>query len=228
MKTTRAVLALALLFFVAGAAVGQTPYKTPPADVVKILDAPATPFVRVSPRGDALLLVDYTPHPPISLLARPLLRIAGVRIDPRQHSAQRTTIYTGIGIRRTGGGVPVRVMLPKDPQIGIPAWSYDGEKIAYRRDTPEGVQLWVAEARTGATKHILGVRLNDVLTTPFRWMGDNVHLLAVTVPRGTPPPPEPPAVPIGPIVDETSGKVSSKRRSSRNCSSTLRRRGSWW
>jgi dipeptidyl aminopeptidase/acylaminoacyl peptidase len=208
MKTARAVLALVFLSFAAGAADGQTPYKTPPADVVKILDAPATPFVRVSPRGDALLLVDYTPHPPISLLARPVLRIAGVRIDPKQHSAQRTTIYTGISIRRTDGGTPVRVMLPKDSQIGIPVWSYDGKKIAYRQDTPEGVRLWVADARTGATKQVHGVRLNDVITTPFRWMGDNVHLLAVTVPRGTPPPPGPPAVPIGPIVDETSGKVS--------------------
>jgi len=206
MTTTRFLMAC--LVIVAGMATGQTPYKLPPADVVKILDAPATPFVRVSPRGDALLLVTYTPHPPISLLARPVLRIAGVRIDPKQHSAQRTTLFTGISIVRTTGGGPVRVNLPKDPGIGIPSWSYDGTKIAFRRDTPQGVQLWVADARTGAARPIHGVRLNDVIAAPFQWMSDNVHLLAMTVLPGISRPPEPPAVPAGPVVEETSGKVS--------------------
>jgi dipeptidyl aminopeptidase/acylaminoacyl peptidase len=208
MKTARTVITVAVLLCVASLADGQTPYKIPPADVVKILDAPATPFVRVSPRGDALLLVDYTPHPPISLLARPVLRIAGVRIDPKQHSAQRTTVYTGIGIIGTNDGKQIRVQLPKDPSVGLPAWSYDGKKIAFRRDTPQGVQLWVADARTGEAKQLSGIQLNDVITSPFRWMGDNVHLLAMTVPPGTPRPPEPPPVPVGPIVEETSGKVS--------------------
>jgi hypothetical protein len=66
----------------------------------------------------------------------------------------------------------------------------------------------VADARTGAAKQLSGIRLNDVITSPFRWMGDNVHLLVMTVPPGTPRPPEPPPVPVGPNVEETSGKVS--------------------
>ena len=119
-------------------AVGQTPYKIPPADVVKILDAPATPFVRVSPRGDALLLVDYTPHPPISLLARPVLRIAGVRIDPKQHSAQRTTVYTGIGIIRTTGGKQTPRATPQGPVGGPPVLVVRREKDRLPARHPEG------------------------------------------------------------------------------------------
>jgi len=41
-------------------AIGQTPYKLPPKKVVAILDAPPPPLVRMSPAGDAMLLVQAT------------------------------------------------------------------------------------------------------------------------------------------------------------------------
>ena len=61
----------------------QTPYKLPPDEVVRIVDAPPTPLVIVSPARNAMMLVDYLPNPSIEYLARPLLRIAGIRISPR-------------------------------------------------------------------------------------------------------------------------------------------------
>lgn len=55
----------------------QTPYKLPPPEVVDILDATPTPLVSVSPARDAMVYIEYRAHPPIELLARPILRIAG-------------------------------------------------------------------------------------------------------------------------------------------------------
>jgi hypothetical protein len=60
----------------------QSAYKLPPPGVVKIIDAPLTPTVVLSPTGNALLLVHLENYPPIEQLARPILRVAGVRIDP--------------------------------------------------------------------------------------------------------------------------------------------------
>ena len=72
------------------AARGQSTYKLPPPEVVKILDAPPTPAVVVSPARDTMLLVEPEgSHPPIQQLARPLLRLAGVRIDPALGARQR-------------------------------------------------------------------------------------------------------------------------------------------
>jgi len=201
-------LALTLLVIAALTAFAQEPYKLPPKEVVDILDAPPTPFVRVSARNDALLMVEYQPHPPIGLVARPFLRLAGVRIDPELNARQRLTQYTEIVIRWIDGEKTVRVELPEGSRIGIPVWSNDGTKLAFTRDGHTGVELWVADAATGKAHAISNVRVNDVLGSPIEWMSDNVSLLVRLVPDGVRRAPEAPKVPIGPDIEEAAGKVS--------------------
>jgi dipeptidyl aminopeptidase/acylaminoacyl peptidase len=185
---------------------GQTSYKIPPKDVVDILDAAPTPIVSVSPTREAIMLVEYEPHPPIALLARPYHRIAGIRVDSERNSRQRITQYTGVSIQWIAGGQSVRVNLPREARIGMPVWSHDGLKVAFARDLDDGVEVWVADTRTGKAKSIAGVRLNDVLGSPLEWMADQTHLLARTIPgrRGAAPPV--PRVPDGPVIEETAGK----------------------
>jgi len=184
----------------------QTPYKLPPKEIVDILDAPPTPLVIMSPTRDALLLVEYEAHPSIALLAQPYYRIAGLRINPDLNARQRITQYTGIVVKWIEANKEVRINLPKGAKIGVPSWSNDGKKIAFTRDLENGVELWVADARTGTAKAINGVRINDVMGNPFDWMNDNVHLLVKAIPTGRGKLPEPPKVPIGPVIEETSGK----------------------
>ncbi|MDP2883508.1 MAG: prolyl oligopeptidase family serine peptidase [Ignavibacteria bacterium] len=186
----------------------QTKYKLPPKEVVDILDASPTPLVLVSPRTDALLLVEYRAHPPIALLARPFLRLAGVRIDPELNARQRLTQYTGISVKWIESGTTVRIDLPASVRIGVPQWSNDGKRLAFTRDVGNGVELWIADAMSGKARAIPGVRVNDVLGVPFDWTKDNVNLLARLVPSGERKTPEQPKVPIGPVVEESSGKIS--------------------
>ncbi|MCX6135295.1 MAG: prolyl oligopeptidase family serine peptidase [Ignavibacteriales bacterium] len=199
---------LALLLLTALALHSQTKYKLPPKEVVDILDASPTPLVTVNPKGDALLLVEYEAHPPIALLARPFLRLAGVRLDPQLNSRQRLTQYTGISVKWFDGGKTVRVELPPSAKVGIPQWSNDGRKIAFTRDVGNGVELWTADAVTGKAAAIPGVRVNDVLGSPFDWAQDNSSLLVKLVPMGSRMAPEEPKVPLGPVVEESYGKVS--------------------
>ena len=71
MKHYRVFLLLILAAMMVAPAVGQTPYKLPPKDVVAILDAPLPPMAIVSPTRDALLLVEIRPYPSIASLAEP-------------------------------------------------------------------------------------------------------------------------------------------------------------
>jgi len=200
----------AVAFLVAWGLVAQaqTPYKLPPKDVIDILDAPPTPFVLVSPGNDAMMLVEYEAQPSIALLARPFLRLGGTRIDPQLHSEQRTRQFTGIVIKWIDDNKTIRIQLPADAKIGIPQWSNDGSKIAFARDAENGVELWVADTKTGQAKVIPDVRVNDVLGSPFEWMSDNARLLVRLVPAAAVKAPEPPQVPSGPTIEETSGRVS--------------------
>src|SRR5262249_18819514 len=81
----------AILGFMVGTVHGQSPYKLPPAEVAAILDAPPPPRIVLSPTRDAMLLVQSKLYPSIEELSQPLLRIAGVRINPRLGASQRLT-----------------------------------------------------------------------------------------------------------------------------------------
>jgi dipeptidyl aminopeptidase/acylaminoacyl peptidase len=205
MKHWAPFLFLALVTVPASA---DTAYKLPPKEIVDILDAPPTPQVAVNPLRDAMLLVDFEANPTIGLLARPLLRIAGLRIDPQANSRQRTLQYTALTVQRLDGSAGRRVVLPAGAKIGMPSWSDDGSRFAFARDLPDGVELWVGDAAAATAKALPGVRLNDVLGQPIAWMKDNRRLLVRLVPSQRGAPPAPPAVPAGPVVQETAGKVS--------------------
>jgi dipeptidyl aminopeptidase/acylaminoacyl peptidase len=205
MKRTIQVVALILSAVVLNA---QTTYRMPPKEVVDILDAPPTPMVGVSPRGDAMFLAEYPSQPSIGLISRPFLRLGGVRIDPQQNSRQRLTHYTGVVVKWLEAEKTIRIELPAPAKIGMPQWSNDGKRLAFTRDVENGVELWVADATTGKAKAIPNIRVNDVLGMPFDWTKDNVSLLVRVIPAGPRKAPEPPNIPLGPIVEETAGRIA--------------------
>jgi dipeptidyl aminopeptidase/acylaminoacyl peptidase len=198
-----AVLAAAL----AVPAAAQAPYKLPPKEIVDLVDAPPPPQVVASPTGDAVLLAEPEAYPPIALLAQPILRLGGVRISPATGSRQRTFRFTGLQVQPVAGGSALRVELPEGARIGMPAFSNDGRRFAFARDLEDGVELWTGETATGKARAVPGVRLNDVLGRAFGWTGDG-RLLVRAVPSGRGQAPQAPAVPVGPIVEETAGRAS--------------------
>lgn len=204
----RIIIAMFLCALCAAPGAAQTPYLVPPAEVVKVLDAPPTPYVLINPPGDALLLVDYKPHPSIGLLAEPFLKLAGERVNPRLNARQRTTEITGYTLRRLTDGATIPVRLPAGTGFGLPVWSNDGRRFAFARDVKDGVELWVGDIWTGKVRLIKGVRLNDVLADPITWMGDNTTLMVFAVPAKRGRAPVVSRIPAGPTVEETAGKVS--------------------
>lgn len=191
----------------------QSAYKQPPADVTNIVLAAPTPMSSTSPTNEAIMLVDYNPNPGIATLAQPILRLAGLRINPALNCRQNITEYTGATIRWLASDQTVTIKLPTTGMLaGVPQWSPNGEKIAFGIETKAGVELWVANTRTGASMRLGSVLLNDVLGSAFNWLNDNSTLLARVIPPGRGPAPIPPAVPAGPVVEETTaGKLAQVR-----------------
>lgn len=188
----------------------QSAYKQPPADVTAMVTARPTPFVTVSPQGNAILLTDYNPNPGIATLARPFLKLAGLRLDATRNTRQRITEYTGAAIQWLSDGKMVHVSLPAYGQMaGLPVWSPNGEKIAFGIDTEKGTELWVANTRTGKAMRTGTLYLNDVLGSSIQWMNDSERLSVRTLPAGRGAMPQAPPVPSGPNMEETSGKVSA-------------------
>ena len=76
----RCLPAFALVCIVAS---GQDVYQRPSPEILKVLDAPLPPGLSLAPDGKHALLAELRRYPSVKDLARPMLRLAGMRLDPR-------------------------------------------------------------------------------------------------------------------------------------------------
>lgn len=186
-------------------------YQQPPPALVALVDAPDTPLLSFSPDRGRLLLLAPEGLPPITELARPELRLAGLRIDPAAHGPSRQAFYTGLTTMSvTGGGQRPITGLPEPARIAWTQWSPDAAWLAIVRRGEEGYELWLAEVESGRARRLLG-RLNAVYGRPCDWLPDSDGLVVLTVPEGLGPPPTAPAAPSGPDVQESRGRTAPAR-----------------
>jgi dipeptidyl aminopeptidase/acylaminoacyl peptidase len=187
-------------------------YRVPPTPIADILLAAPTPALSIAPGGARIALLGRESLPPIADLAEPELRLAGVRINPRTNGPSRESFYNGISIREIPSGEERPVRVPADARISFPRWSPDGTSLAFVNTTPGGLELWVVDARTGESCAVVGPELNAAFTgVPFQWMPDGRQLLIARVLAERGPPPAPPTVPTGPIIQENLGKTAPAR-----------------
>lgn len=173
-----------------------------------MVEAPATPNVSISPAKDAMMLTNYNPNPGIATLARPFLKLAGLRVDPVLNSRQRITEFTAVEIQWLDGDKKVNIQLPTKGHLsGMPKWSPDGRHIAFGMDTEQGVEVWTADTRSGKATRAGDFHCNEVLGS-YNWMEDGERLFVYQIPKGRGSAPVPAAVPSGPNIEETAGKVS--------------------
>jgi dipeptidyl aminopeptidase/acylaminoacyl peptidase len=183
-------------------------YKQPPQAILDILNADPFPFAALSPARDTLLLATPLRYPPISELARPMLRLGGVRIDPQNNGIHHAQTFVDLRLVRISDGRSTTLALPDRARVGSFAWSPDGARFAFTLVTPRELQLYGGLVHDGSVRRILGVALNAALGNPLGWLPDGRTLLVRAIPpdRGAPPPP--PAAPRGPAVQETGGAAA--------------------
>jgi dipeptidyl aminopeptidase/acylaminoacyl peptidase len=187
-------------------------YQRPPKAVTDILDAAPLPAALVSPTGENLLLVKTARYPSIEEVAAPQLRLAGLRIDPKTNGPARPTRVTGLTLVPLPEGQPTEIELPKHGKAGFPLWSPDGKRFAVMLTTPKGIELWVAELKTGAKlEQVPGVTLNATIGDAMQWMPGSSDLLVQLIPAKRGDPPAAPAAPSGPVVQESDGKAAPVR-----------------
>jgi dipeptidyl aminopeptidase/acylaminoacyl peptidase len=192
-------------------------YNQPPKYILDVMHAPSPPVPRVSPTLDSILLVSWQDYPTITRVATPFLRLAGVRVEPKNHSKHDTP--GGYGITpcarsfelvhvavSPAGGAQIHVALPAGACPGPPLWAADGKRFAFVNLAPDAVELWIGDAKTGEVHAVPGVRLNPMFNDEMQWMPDQKTLLVKLVPAGMGAPPPEPIVPIGPSIQETGGE----------------------
>jgi dipeptidyl aminopeptidase/acylaminoacyl peptidase len=189
-------------------------YDLPPKNILDVMTAPLPPTPVVSPANDKMLLVAWQLYPSIARVATPYLRLAGVRVEPKNHSKHDTPGGYGITNCATSfdlvtipNAAKVHVELPQPGCVQDPVWAADGKTFAFANNAADSVELWIGDGATGAVHRVEGVRLNPMFGGEMQWMPDQKALLVKLVPEGMGAPPPEPVVPMGPSIQETGGQT---------------------
>lgn len=192
-------------------------YQQPPQAIIDLVDTRPTPAIELSPKGkdgkQSLLIEAISGLPPLSDLAQPELRLAGLRINPRTNGPSRGRYFTSLRVQPIPEGAEKTISgLPADPKIRFTAWSPDARHVSFvnATDTSKdaGLTLWIVDVASAQAKQIPGIALNAVFGPPCEWTGDSRSLICKAVVKARRPAPHRSEVPTGPVVQENLGRVT--------------------
>src|SRR5580658_5670237 len=142
---------------------GADTYQKPPKEIMDILNSPTTPTLSLSPSRAYAMQGSPVRYPPIAELAEPMLRLAGVRINPKTNGLHNATFNTNLTLRKIPEGMEIKVVTPPNSKLSMPRWSPDGTHFAFTNATSAGIELWIGDSATGRTHRLPNIRINDVL-----------------------------------------------------------------
>src|SRR5438270_12188181 len=181
-------------------------YQKAPQPISDILSARPTPLVQLSPNGKWLLAADRLANPPVADLAQPMLRLAGLRINPATNGRHHPPRFVRLHLYYTAGHDQAEVAVPRNAYLSAPEWSQDSQHFAFTNTTANGIELWIGQIGTYTANAVPKIRLSAVMGEPLQWMPDGKTLLVQTVPATRGNPPATPKTPDGPIIQESDGK----------------------
>jgi dipeptidyl aminopeptidase/acylaminoacyl peptidase len=187
-------------------------YLAPSPQIVATFDAPPLPQVIVSPSRQMLAVTMRKGNPPLAELARPTLRLAGVRVDPKNNGPHRNAANGGgyaISLKRIADGREIPVSVPPQASLSNIHFSPDGSRLSFINAKDAAIELWVVDSSTGQAKMVSGTdRLNAATGDPCDWLHDSVTMICQIVPPDRGPAPVEPVVPAGPTVLENHEKAA--------------------
>ncbi|MCE7863708.1 MAG: S9 family peptidase [Bacteroidetes bacterium CHB5] len=186
-------------------------YQRPPEEIVKLLEAPLTPFVNFSPDKQWMLLLDRSDFPTIEQLSRPELRLGGLRINPQNFGPSRSNYTIGLKAKRLSNGEELTIKNLPDPLLASNiSFSPDSRKIAFLQNDIDKIELWLIDVNTFTASKLTERKINNVMGG-YTWLSDSQQILFAAVPENLKPLPEKSRIPTGPVVEENLGKKAPSR-----------------
>src|ERR1700688_1870256 len=92
-------------------------YQKPPKAIEDILNSPTTPTLSLSPNHAYAIQGSPVRYPPIAELSEPMLRLAGIRINPKTNGLHNTTFQSNLLLRKVPEGSEIKIVLPLNPKL---------------------------------------------------------------------------------------------------------------
>ncbi len=211
MMNPRLSLLLACCFLMVGAfAQEDVSYKLPPKDIADLLLAKPAPGVSTDDSGTWMLLSETSSYPSVEELARPELRIAGLRINPNNFGPSRQSFVQNLYLKNMASGKEMAISgLPSPLYASSVSWSPNDKKIAFTHTTNDHIDLYVIDVATQKAVKINKSPLNVLLGGSYQWYDDNTLFYRAALQAASAAPPKP-LMPKGPTIQENYGKASPR------------------
>lgn len=184
-------------------------YKMPPKDIADMLLAKPAPNVLVDDKGEWMLLSDVSLYPSVEELAKPELKIAGLRINPQNFAPSRQNYINNIWLKNIASGKDYKISgIPFPLFAGNVTWSPDDKKIAFTQTLNDRVDLYVIDVATQKAMKANKSPLNLVMGS-YQWYDDNTLLYRTIIKPATAAPAKS-LMPKGPTTQENYGKASPR------------------
>ncbi len=208
---TGLLAALALGPAASGLAQEATGYLTPPAEIVDFLDTPPTPQLLVSPSRDTVALLARPAMPSIAEVSRPMLRLAGFRLNPRTNGPHRSGGVNRITVKHLDDGAEHVFDAPSETSLGDFEYSPDGSQLLFTLTRYNGIEAWVMDTATGQPRPISDASINAAWGNPCDWLDEGSTVLCRFKASARGAPPAPPEAPAGPNIQEHQGGAAPIR-----------------
>jgi dipeptidyl aminopeptidase/acylaminoacyl peptidase len=203
------------LVAVVSLAIAETPvpgsYQQPPQAIADLITAPPTPSTSISPDHAWMMIMKRPSLAPISELALPELRLAGLRIDPRTGGRSRASYVNALVLQDLETRAQHAVAgLPKDARVSGVQWSPNGRHFVFMLTTTDRLEAWVGDVDTRQVRRLHGGALCPLLGSAMQWLPDSSGLICrFRAIEGAPPASATPTP--EPIVQENRGRRSPAR-----------------
>lgn len=208
--TAGTALALSLCLAMAERAGAQDGYQTPPDEVTDIVTRAPSPRVSVSPDNNTLLLMEREALPPVAELAKPMEKLAGLRLDASINDRHGPRSFIGLALQDVASGEVRTVALPAGADVSDFRWSPDGARIAFTNTRSDGMDLHVLDTASATASKLMTGGVNPIFQGPT-WMPDG-SLLVLSIPENRGARPVQSLTPAGPAIQDAQGGEEAQTR----------------
>ena len=176
----RALLTALLTLAPLAQAWSQQTYQSPPADLVKILEAPANPVTSISPDRKWVLVTVSDPRTiTISDMADSAYYLAGskIRANP-DYRVENIGIRSGT-VTSIDGKIERALNAPAGGRLGSTAWSTAGDQLAYTTVSNGAMSVEILDPASGRTRRITAAGLSGRIRD-LDWSRDGKNLAFTT------------------------------------------------
>jgi dipeptidyl aminopeptidase/acylaminoacyl peptidase len=187
-------------------------YQSPAPELQAIVDAPREPQMFVAPDGHAVAVVGHAALPPISIVAEPQARLAGIRFNPLLRLETRFDFGNALSILDVETQKSHAVEgLPAALRVVTAEWAPDSRRVALSLVDRGSVYLWLVDAVTFKARLATSQPLNAIIDRGFEWFGGSTRLVLRLRPEKEGAVPQSPVVPAGPNVQSTDGSKGASQ-----------------